>query len=1069
MKKGNYFCLVLMVLMVLGPIVFALEMRDPITGKVISGEAITDYPFDCGEAITDYPFDYAKESIKQKAIDVAKQVEIYLESHPEKTIEELQKDLYFQEIAVQGVGETGYTAVTDYDNLVAKFHKNPKIIGIELETLKDKLPGFWKIMSQTQGGVAAEGTYDWEEADGSVRQKYMYIAVVQVKTSEGVGLHVAATTYLDEYKDVGRGGLNSIILIYLIIGGGGIIFYLLFFLSSQNIIDKKIKTYFRLFIASAFFMFVSQILSLMLKILIPALFSQRILYTSLLLFVFFFTLLYIRISNLNIRTIYLTISYIVVGVISGIIIFSKLVIEKTILSHARYSSVAIVHGKAFSSIMFLILFLILVSLIYLVIGWVKGKDLKKSIVIFILLSSLIIINAIYYLLLRGTAPYLLLISPIILCGTVGFILFGLGFLQQKKNVVLYILVISLLLVVGLFVFNTYQTAKDLERSAIESYNEQQLLLAKHTAEDIESIIEIIIRDALTTATEPGLVSGIEEENYDVLDRMYGRLNVYTDSIYLLDTEGNGIARVPYEEGYLQKKKDYREKSGVSEALASQEVKVSELFKLNSGENAISTLVPVMDEQGFKGLIRMNILLSTIFNEYLESGKGHEKVDHVHLIIGNQIYISANESTSAPEEIISNTKEGKPGEYFGIGPHYVESEKEILASYYPIDLWGGYWGVFVESERESVTASISKSSDQIWFFTAGVIISIILIGFVFNYLLTRSLRKEIGEKTIQLKEFNKELEGTVLERTREVARKSKELEKLNLDLGKEVQKRTGELDQKILDLSSTKKALMNMMEDTDKVNEELKKLDKSKSEFLNIVSHELKTPLTAIIAYLDVLADARKNPSPEEVESLEAISRNSRSLKRLIGNILEIARMESGKFELIKQKTDVNLIIEETLKDIKSIADRKKLKLINNIKGIPEMELDTERFREVIINLTGNAIKFTKKGSITISGEIKKEIVEFKIVDTGVGIPESHINELFNKFYQVDASISRKYGGTGLGLAITKKIIEAHGGEIRVKSVEGKGTQFIFHLPINDVGKISKRKMIKRTKYEGRSK
>ena len=144
----------------------------------------------------------AKKLIKQKAIDVARQIEIYLTLNSKKTVLDLQQDEYFKKIAVQGVGKTGYTAVTDYNTLVNYFHKNPNIINLDLHTLADKLPGFWSVISQTQGGYEVEGLYDWEEADGKMKQKYMYVAIVDSKTVDGVGLSVAATTYLDEYDDL---------------------------------------------------------------------------------------------------------------------------------------------------------------------------------------------------------------------------------------------------------------------------------------------------------------------------------------------------------------------------------------------------------------------------------------------------------------------------------------------------------------------------------------------------------------------------------------------------------------------------------------------------------------------------------------------------------------------------------------------------------------------------------------------------------------------------------------------------------------------------------------------------
>ncbi|MCD4705106.1 HAMP domain-containing protein [bacterium] len=147
-------------------------------------------------------FIYSKKAIKQKAEDVAKQIEIYINLNPDKTVEDLQKDEYFQEIAVQLVGKTGYTAITDADILTCRFHSNPNIVDLDLSTLANKLPGFWDIMSLTKGGYISEGVYDWEESDGTIREKYMYIALVKAKTFDGVTLTVAATTYLDEYHEI---------------------------------------------------------------------------------------------------------------------------------------------------------------------------------------------------------------------------------------------------------------------------------------------------------------------------------------------------------------------------------------------------------------------------------------------------------------------------------------------------------------------------------------------------------------------------------------------------------------------------------------------------------------------------------------------------------------------------------------------------------------------------------------------------------------------------------------------------------------------------------------------------
>ncbi len=144
--------------------------------------------------------DLAKEKIKLKAEIVSKQIQEYIEEHPKKTVKDLQEDANFQKIAVQPVGKTGYTAVTDSNSLICRFHTKKQIVNLDLSSLATALPGFWKIMSKTRGGNISEGFYEWKEPDGSVRKKYMYIDVVKAKTADNVVLTVAATTYIDEFQ-----------------------------------------------------------------------------------------------------------------------------------------------------------------------------------------------------------------------------------------------------------------------------------------------------------------------------------------------------------------------------------------------------------------------------------------------------------------------------------------------------------------------------------------------------------------------------------------------------------------------------------------------------------------------------------------------------------------------------------------------------------------------------------------------------------------------------------------------------------------------------------------------------
>ncbi|MFH1174850.1 MAG: ATP-binding protein [archaeon] len=251
-----------------------------------------------------------------------------------------------------------------------------------------------------------------------------------------------------------------------------------------------------------------------------------------------------------------------------------------------------------------------------------------------------------------------------------------------------------------------------------------------------------------------------------------------------------------------------------------------------------------------------------------------------------------------------------------------------------------------------------------------------------------------------------------------------------------------------ELEASRKAAQNILEDIMEMNKHLQDLDQAKTDFLNVASHELKTPLTAISAYLEILDDYKADFSAIQLEGLGAIKRNISQLKTIINNILEVSRMESGRFELSFKDMNVKEKIQNIVDNLSILGESKGIKLLANVEeGIPLIKTDEMRFEEILNNLIGNAIKFTKQGSITVKAMRDGQFLKVSVIDTGIGIPEDKIKNLFQKFYQVDASLSRKYGGTGLGLSITKKIIQLQGGTITVESIVGKGTTFTFTLPL----------------------
>lgn len=268
-----------------------------------------------------------------------------------------------------------------------------------------------------------------------------------------------------------------------------------------------------------------------------------------------------------------------------------------------------------------------------------------------------------------------------------------------------------------------------------------------------------------------------------------------------------------------------------------------------------------------------------------------------------------------------------------------------------------------------------------------------------------------------------------------------------ELEKKVADKESELVGIIDELERTKTAVMNMMEDLEQANKDLRELDRAKANFLNIVSHELKTPLTAMIAHLEILADMKDNLSPQQLSSFDAIHRNCGQLKILIDNILEISRIESGKFQLNLGMVDLAKTASDSVENLRPVAEKHGLELRTEFGELPQIWADEVRIREIINNLLTNAIKFTEKGYILVKTEAQGDFVKVTVEDTGIGIPKEKMSSMFTKFFQVDASISRRYGGTGLGLSIVKQLVELQGGRVWVESEAGMGSKFMFTLPV----------------------
>ncbi|MBF0288020.1 MAG: CHASE domain-containing protein [SAR324 cluster bacterium] len=342
-----------------------------------------------------------------------------------------------------------------------------------------------------------------------------------------------------------------------------------------------------------------------------------------------------------------------------------------------------------------------------------------------------------------------------------------------------------------------------------------------------------------------------------------------------------------------------------------------------------------------------------------------------------------------------------------------------------EIGGRQWKLLLTPSPSYVS---SQQSLESWIvLAAGLLLSLFIVLYLnnsFNH--TMKLEKEIFEREQaekELQQYKEQLEFQVMERTRDLKQAKEEAEFSN----------------------------------------------KAKSEFLANMSHEIRTPMNSVIGFSELLSSLLTDKKQRSY--LDSIQTAGKSLLKLINDILDLSKMEAGKLDLQFESTNLSMIFDEIKQIFGAAIVEKKLEFTVEIEeGIPcSLILDETRLRQVLVNLMGNAVKFTEKGTIHLSAEKKykssdhsKIDLVISVKDTGIGIPEDQMELIFNSFQQQDGQSNRQYGGTGLGLTISKRLIEMMHGQITIKSAVGHGS--VFQITLEDV-EVSVPNALERTKKE----
>ncbi len=271
------------------------------------------------------------------------------------------------------------------------------------------------------------------------------------------------------------------------------------------------------------------------------------------------------------------------------------------------------------------------------------------------------------------------------------------------------------------------------------------------------------------------------------------------------------------------------------------------------------------------------------------------------------------------------------------------------------------------------------------------------------------------------------------------------------------------------IASVRESYRELAEKTAKLQtayDRLKDLDRLKSNFLATVSHELRTPLTSVIGYAEMLESGMAGDlNSEQQEFVRTIHEKGEHLLALITSLLDLSKLEQGALTVKPESVDPAALLSDIEKTMRPHAHKKNIRFdVDVAEGVPGLQGDPMRLRQVLFNLTENALKFTPEGGIVhlsvepsvlesegdMLGAVlmaaPEQAVKFTVRDTGMGMPKSELSKIFDAFYQVDGSSTREHGGAGLGLSIVKRLVDAHDGTVRVESEVGSGTSFMVTLP-----------------------
>lgn len=448
----------------------------------------------------------------------------------------------------------------------------------------------------------------------------------------------------------------------------------------------------------------------------------------------------------------------------------------------------------------------------------------------------------------------------------------------------------------------------------------------------------------------------------------------------------------------------------------------------------------------KGLSPTIFEIDLVSNEGLVIYSNYDKKSIMQRNVTNSQIFGLLKNSSGDNNIAYNTVEHRLG------------RDEILVGVKQgnghLDYKGSNWFLLIGESTQEAFGKLQDIVNQS-LISSGIILSVAILivllfaGRISNPIVRlKRLALEVSKGNFNIKVESKQ-SNEIGELASSFESMRQNINEVNNNLNKLVEKRTTELSRANETLQSKELAL-------EKANEELLAADRSKEEFMSMVSHELKTPLSPMKLYSQMLLKSTKsfgNLNEKQNKAITVILNSVIKLEVLIGDILDVYKLDIGRLRLNKIDINVAKLVDQVITEFKPLCDEQKIELYSDVRTSGTVRCDPQRVNQVLSNMIKNSIDFVPKkgGRIIVRAEensSNKDSITFTVEDNGTGVPAEKVDNLFKKFYQIDTTLTRRHGGTGLGLAISKGIIEAHGGTIWIDKSYNLGASFKFTLPRN---------------------